>query len=70
MNVIDEKPQESVWDEARRLIAEWERAEPDAAHVILILDGKDTIVSVAGGEVRPSDVAGLCLTAAHMTLDT
>lgn len=68
MNVVDEKPQESVWDEARRYIAEWEKAEPEARSIVLILDGEDLVVQLAGEGRRTSDVAGLCFSAAQLVV--
>lgn len=59
-----------VFDEARRILDEWERAEPDADGVVLILDGVSSIVlSVSGEDRKGTDVAGLCFAAAQLALE-
>ena len=55
----------SAFDEARLQIIEWQKEFPGAMHVIMILDGEDTILRVTGLAMRPSDTAGLCFAAAQ-----
>jgi hypothetical protein len=58
-----------VFDEARRILDGWEREEPDAEGVVLILDGLSTItLSLAGHDRKGSDTAGLCFAAAQLAL--
>ena len=60
----------SVWQEAREQIDAWEKADPTATHMVLVLDGAvDTHLSVAGPPVKPSHVAGLCMFAAAMAVE-
>jgi len=60
----------SKWDEARETIALWEKVDPKAKYVVLILDGeKDIIMDCHGGTIKPSDLAGLCFAAATMAVD-
>lgn len=57
----------SVFDEAREYIDAWEKAEPRAANIGLVLGGEvDLVVSVAGADLRPSAAAGLFFSAAIM----
>ena len=70
LHVVDPKSGDlSVFDEARAQIAEWEKTDPDAAHIVLILDGEELVVTVSGDEIRPSDAAGLCFAAAQAVLE-
>jgi hypothetical protein len=62
---LDENP----FDEARRYLDEWQKAEPDARNIVLLLDGKDALeVQLAGAPMRASDVAGLCFAAAQLVV--
>ncbi len=57
----------SVFDEAREYIAEWEKADPLATHIAMVLDGETDLVTViAGPELKPSQAAGILFTAAAM----
>lgn len=59
----------SAFDQARQQLDEWEKAHPDAALVVLILDtGDDIVLTVTGDGSRPTDIAGLCFGAAQMAL--
>ena len=69
MKLVEASQMLNPFDEARAYLDEWEKAEPDAKHVILILDGRDVLTYIAGSTIRPSDAAGLCFTAAHMVLE-
>lgn len=61
---------ESVFDAARRQIAEWEKTEPATDHIVLILDtAKEVVVSAVGPDMKPSEAAGLCFTAARMAVE-
>jgi hypothetical protein len=63
-------PAKSKWDEARETIALWEKLDPKAKYVVLILDGeKDIVMDCHGGTIKPSDLAGLCFAAATMAVD-
>ena len=60
-------PTKSVFDEAREYIAEWEKADPHATHIAMVLDGeKEIVVSVAGNAMKPSESAGLFFRGATM----
>lgn len=69
MKVITTPAHESIWDEARRILAEWEKAEHEARNLVLILDGKNLVVQLAGAGRRTSDVAGLCFSAAQLVVE-
>lgn len=63
-------PKPTVFDEARAIIAQWEKEEPAAARIVLVCDGKKDIYLDHTGELaRPSDLAGLCFAAAIMAAD-
>lgn len=63
-------PKPTVFDEARAIIAKWEHEEPEATRIALVLDGKKDIhLDHTGATVKPSDLAGLCFTAAHMAVE-
>ena len=56
----------SVFDEAREAIARWEKAFPDTQHVLLVLDRPTEMeAAIAGGKMRPSEIAGLFFAAAQ-----
>lgn len=62
----------SVYDEARSLIAAWERGNEKAPTraLILVRDGGDEYeVLAAGPDVRPTEVAGLLFAAAQLVLE-
>ena len=69
IQVVDAAPDSNPFVEARRQIAEWEKEDPKAEHIVLILDGKEMVVTIAGAEIRPSDAAGLCFAAAQAVLE-
>jgi len=58
----------SAYDEARLQIIEWQKEFPEASHLVMILDAKDTILMVTGSAMRPSDIAGLCFAAAQFSV--
>jgi hypothetical protein len=60
----------SVFDEARDQISAWEKENPTAVNIALVLDGQpDTIVTIAGPDKKLSDSAGLLFSAAHIVLE-
>lgn len=63
------RPVLSPFDEARRQIDEWEKFDPQARHIVLILDGAEEVVTTVTGEVRKSEAAGLCLVASHLMVE-
>lgn len=70
MQLIDATPRLTPFDEARRQIDEWEKAEPQAEHVVLILEGvEDLLVTVTGPATRATNAAGLCFAAAQAVLE-
>ena len=55
------------FDEARRLIDEWQRECPDAERLVLIIEGPEDILVYNTGEVaKPSEIAGICFMAAQV----
>ena len=61
--------EKSVFDEAREQIAEWERLDPGATHIALVLDGEtDLVVYTAGDTMQPTAAAGLLFGAAQLVL--
>jgi hypothetical protein len=62
-------PKKTIFDEAREIISEWEKDDPSAEHVALVLDGQnDVVIAVTGGPMKPSTAAGLYFTAAQMLI--
>jgi len=60
---------QSIFDEAREKISEWEREFPHMDSIVLIGDAPDDLlVSPAGEHGKPSCVAGLCFAAAQLML--
>lgn len=59
----------TLFDEARAQIDAWEKSDPAAKNVVLILDTDDIVLTVAGPDMRGSDIAGLCMAAAHLALE-
>ncbi|MHB8388053.1 MAG: hypothetical protein ACYDBH_00565 [Acidobacteriaceae bacterium] len=61
----------SPFDAAREQIDEWERTDPSAEHLVLILEAPESIAATLVGDapIRPSSVAGLCMAAANMALE-
>ena len=59
----------TTFAEAREQLDEWEKSEPTARRLIMILDADETVLTVTGLDVRPSDVAGLCMAAASIALE-
>jgi hypothetical protein len=63
-------PKPTVFDEARAIIAQWEKEEPAAMRIVLVCDGqKDIYMDHTGVTVRQSDLAGLCFAAAIMATE-
>lgn len=58
------------FDEARAQIDAWEKSDPNAGHIALVLDGEDDIlVTVTGAATKASDQAGLLFAAATAVLE-
>lgn len=57
----------TVFQEAYEFLAEWEKSDPRATHIAMVLDGQQEIViAVAGPEIKESAAAGLFFKAATM----
>lgn len=57
----------SPFDEARATLDAWEKEDPHAAHVVMVLDGtEDIVVALAGAAAKPSSIAGLLFNAATL----
>jgi len=62
------------WDEAREVLATWEKEMPALGsggdHIVLIYNGpEDLMTYVTGRALKPSDAAGTCMAAAQLLLE-
>lgn len=60
----------STWEEAHRVLKNWEASGAGAEHIILVRSGgTDYEVDMAGPDMKPTSVSGLLFAAAQLVLE-